>query len=184
MEWDLGGIDKQWTLFLDRDGVINQEIKGKYVLSWEEFHFFDGALKALKILNGKFHKIVVVTNQKCVGKGWLTKEALHQIHQQMIQIINLNNGKIDKIYYCPDLEDTSAYRKPNTGMALLAKKDFPGIEFKKSIMVGNSISDMEFGNRLEMKTIFLTTTQALQAHVDQKISLVTDHLLSFAENFL
>src|SRR5437867_5484614 len=96
-------IDKTWTLFLDRDGVINGERKDEYVLRLEEFNFFDGVLQALKILNNVFGVIVIVTNQKGVGKGLMTLDDLHSIHEHMMQQINSHGGKIDNIYYCTDL---------------------------------------------------------------------------------
>jgi HAD superfamily hydrolase (TIGR01662 family) len=66
-------------------------------------------------------------------------------------------GRIDKIYTCTAVPDNDHNRKPNTGMAIQAKEDFPHIDFKKSVIVGNSLSDMEFGKRLAMHSVFLTT---------------------------
>ena len=67
--------------------------------------------------------------------------------------------RIDEIYYAPDLESDAHHRKPNTGMGLQAKQDFPSIDFSKSVMVGNNFSDMDFGKRLGMKTVFVETTK-------------------------
>ena len=69
---NLKEIDKSWTLFLDRDGVINVEKKNEYVLHWDEFIFMPGVKEALQILNPLFDVIVIVTNQKCIGKKLLT----------------------------------------------------------------------------------------------------------------
>src|SRR5215831_19148407 len=109
-------IDKTWTLFLDRDGVINGERKDEYVLRLEEFIFFDGVLQALKILNKVFGVIVIVTNQKGVGKGLMTLDDLHSIHDYMMREIESSGGRIDKIYYCTDLDNDSFNRKPQPGM--------------------------------------------------------------------
>ena len=152
-------INNSWTLFLDRDGVLNHEKHNDYIRNWDEFNFYNGVLEALKIFNHKFKHIVVVTNQKGVGKGWMTLESLLNINHQMFATIEAAGGRIDSIYFCTDLEEASPNRKPNTGMGLQAKKDFPVIDFSKSIMIGNTLGDMEFGRRLGMFTIFLKTTR-------------------------
>lgn len=146
-------IDKSWTLFLDRDGVINVKRENDYVKNWEEFFFIDGSLEALGYLSKIFGKIVIVTNQRGVGRGIMTENDLINIHKQMIKSINSHCGHIDKIYYCTDIMNESLFRKPNSGMALNAKDDFPEINFAKSIMIGDSISDLYFGKRLGMITV-------------------------------
>lgn len=150
-------IDKTWTLFLDRDGVINEETVGSYVVNWDEFQFCEGALNALKTLNEFFGRIVVVTNQRGVGKGIMSFEALKEININMTGAISETGGRIDKIYACTAVSDDDQNRKPNVGMAHQAREDFPEIDYKKSVIVGNSLSDMEFGKRLAMHTVFLTT---------------------------
>ncbi|MCS7189614.1 MAG: HAD family hydrolase [Bacteroidia bacterium] len=152
-------FDKSWTLFLDRDGVINVEKKGGYILSWEEFQFEEGALEALAILNGVFGHIIVVTNQRGVGRGLMSMEALRDIHHRMRLLIQANGGRIDAIYACTDADLNSPCRKPAIGMALEAKKDFPAIQFERSVMVGNSVSDMEFGRKLGMYNIWIVSNQ-------------------------
>ena len=69
-------IDKSWTLFLDRDGVINIESVGSYITNWSEFNFHDGALDALRSLSRVFGHIVVVSNQRGVGRGIMSMDAL------------------------------------------------------------------------------------------------------------
>ncbi|MBI3717911.1 MAG: HAD-IIIA family hydrolase [Sphingobacteriales bacterium] len=155
----LPAIDHSWTLFLDRDGVLNHEKHNDYIRSWDEFTFYDGVPEALKLFNPKFKHIVIVTNQKGVGKGWMTLESLLNINHEMTSAIEAAGGRIDSIYFCTDLEETSPNRKPNTGMGNQAQKDFPSINFSKSIMIGNTLSDMEFGRRLGMFTVFLKTTR-------------------------
>lgn len=154
-------IDKSWTLFLDRDGVINVEKYLDYINTWDEFTFYPGVTEAIKIFSQKFGRVFIVTNQRGVAKGVTKLEDLELIHKNMLNSIHLAEGKIDKIYFCADLEDTSSNRKPNPGMGLQAKRDFPEVEFSKSIMIGNTLSDMQFGRNLRVAyTIFLTTTNA------------------------
>ena len=150
-------MDKGWTLFLDRDGVINEEIVGSYITSWGEFQFHEGVLPALRSLSKIFGTIVVVSNQRGVGRGIMTIEALIDIHTQMTDAITRTGGRIDKVYAATSVSDADHNRKPNAGMAMQAKEDFTEIDFKRSVMVGNSPSDMEFGKRLGMHTVFLTT---------------------------
>lgn len=150
--------NKDWTLFLDRDGVINEEIPGTYVTSWEEFRFLEGSLEAIADLSQIFGKIIIVTNQRGVGRGIMHGDELKRIHQNMQDEIAEKGGRIDKIYACTSIHDDDINRKPNTGMALQAKEDFEMINFKKSVMVGNNISDMLFGKRVAMHTVFLCTT--------------------------
>lgn len=153
-------IDKDWSLFLDRDGVINVETKGTYVTSVDEFVFCSGAVDALSSLEGLFGNIVVVTNQRGVGRGIMTVDALKSINKHMKGAVAESGGRIDKVYACTAVEDDDHNRKPNTGMGMQAKEDFPEIDFKKSVMVGNNLSDMEFGKRLGMHTVFLATTNS------------------------
>jgi D-glycero-D-manno-heptose 1,7-bisphosphate phosphatase len=174
-------LDNHWTLFLDRDGVINHEKHLGYINSWEEFVFYDGVKEAIKIFAGRFKHIVVVTNQKGVGKGITLLQNLQLIHQNMQNEIKNAGGRVDKIYFCPDLEETSPNRKPNPGMAFQAKLDFPEIDFTRSVMVGNTLGDMQFGRNIGAITIFLPTTRPASEHTDERIDAVYPSLLHFAQ---
>jgi len=145
------------TLFLDRDGVINKKIENDYVRNWEQFEFLPNVIEALKILNSLFDRIIIVTNQRGIGRGLITEKDLEDIHRKMVSVLKKEGIKIDKVYYCPhDYEKEECNcRKPKIGMALQAKKDFPDIDFKNSIMVGDSISDIKFGKRVGMKSFLI-----------------------------
>ena len=151
-------IDSSYTLFVDRDGVINEDVPHGYVNTWEEFKFYDGVKEAFKIFAATFKYIIIITNQRGVGRGITKIEQLYIIHQNMVKEIALAGGRIDGIYFCTDINENSPNRKPNPGMAFQAKKDFPDIDFARSVMVGNSSSDMYFGRNIGAKTIFITTT--------------------------
>jgi histidinol-phosphate phosphatase family protein len=180
---NFSSIDETWTLFLDRDGVINGERKDEYVLRLEEFIFFEGVLHALKILNEVFGIIVIVTNQKGVGKNLMSLDDLTKIHQYMMQQIQSYGGRIDKIYYCTDLENESPNRKPQPGMAYQAQHDFPQIDFRKSIIVGNKLTDMEFGRAIGCKTVFIATTDPETPFPHPLIDARFDTLPAFAMQF-
>jgi histidinol-phosphate phosphatase family protein len=174
-------IDNSWTLFLDRDGVINHEKYLGYINSWDEFVFYEGAKEAIKIFTARFKYIVIVTNQKGVGKGTTSLDDLYIIHKNMITEIETSGGRIDKVYFCPDLDEASPNRKPNPGMAFQAKQDFPEIDFARSVMVGNTLGDMEFGRHIGAVTIFLPTTKPETPHTDERIDAVYTSLLHFAQ---
>ncbi len=171
-------IYSNWTLFLDRDGVLNHQKEGSYIFTWDEFIFYDGVLQAMQFFATHFKYIFIVTNQRGVGKGLMTVEDLHTIHRNMQTSIELAGGRIDGIYYCPELE--SINRKPHTGMALQAQKDFPDLDFSKSIMVGNSMSDMEFGRNIGATTVFVSTTNKAADPNDERIDYLYGSLGDFA----
>ncbi len=172
-------INKDWTLFLDRDGVINKKLDNDYVKHWVEFEFLDGVFDALKKLDTLFGRIVVVTNQQGIGKHLYRVEDLELIHKNMIYEITYLGGRIDKVYFSPYLDsENHPTRKPNIGMALQARKDFPEIDFSKSIIVGDSLSDMEFGKKAGMRTIFISE----EKKKDERIDLQFRSLIEFAHN--
>lgn len=156
MRNSISRIDESWTLFLDRDGVINKKLPNDYVKHITDFHFEDGARAAIQQLAEIFKRIIVVTNQQGIGKGLMTVEMLDAVHEYMNVGIAETGGKINRIYYCPNLaKDNAICRKPNTGMAEQARRDFPEIDFKKSIIVGDSISDLQMGRRVGMLTCYI-----------------------------
>ena len=158
-------IDKSWTLFLDRDGVINKRLQGDYVKRWEEFEFLPDVKESIAKLSDLFGIVVVVTNQQGISKGLYTESDLEGIHLSMMLEIMLAGGQIDRVYFAPQLaSENNHMRKPNTGMAEKAKDDFPSIDFSRSLMVGDSISDMEFGKRAGMKTVFLSKEKMEDEH--------------------
>jgi D-glycero-D-manno-heptose 1,7-bisphosphate phosphatase len=176
-------IDSSWALFLDRDGVINRRIVGDYVRSWEQFEFLPGVVDSMVSLSSKFGRILIVSNQQGIGKGLMTEEQLKVIHSRMADEIEKAGGRIDKSYHSPFLEsDHSFLRKPNVGMALRARKEFPGINFKRSVMAGDSVSDMIFGRKLGMKTVIISADQQLIRRNHDHIDYAFPDLLSFAES--
>lgn len=149
-------IDKSWSLFLDRDGVINKKIDNDYVKKIEELEFLPSALSAISLLSNYFGKIFIVTNQQGIGKGLMTEEDLAVIHNHLNSTIQENGGQVDGIYHAPYLaHENNSMRKPNIGMALKAKEEYPLIAFEKSILVGDSSSDMEFGKNAGMTNVMI-----------------------------
>lgn len=171
-------IDKTWTLFLDRDGVINRKLEDDYVKHWVEFEFLEGVHAALKKLKDVFGTIVIVTNQQCIGKGIIRTEDLELIHQNMLYEINYLGGRVDQVYYSPYLSsENHPTRKPAPGMAFQAKKDRPHIDFSKALIVGDSLSDMEFGRNAGMRTVYISS----QDKQDERIDFNVRSLYAFSE---
>lgn len=169
-------FDKSWTLFLDRDGVINVQLPNNYVKTIQEFKFVEGVLESLAFFNNLFGTIVIVTNQQGINRGIMTEVQLHELHAYMLELIQLNGGRIDKIYFAPQLAtENNYYRKPGVGMGLHAQKDFPQIQFEKSIIVGDSETDIEFGMKLGMKTVMLRKGR----NISSKANYIFENLFDF-----
>ncbi|MCF8231461.1 MAG: HAD family hydrolase [Bacteroidales bacterium] len=174
-------IDNTWSLFLDRDGVINPRIEDGYVTKWEEFELLPGVLEALKIFSQIFGRIFIITNQQGIGKGLMNKHMLENIHEKMTTEIQKGGGRIDAIYYCPDLEeDSSPNRKPAPGMAFQAQHDYPEVIFSKSLMIGDTSTDIAFGRRAGMYTALCFSQSFEEYKGQEKPHFVAKDLLSFA----
>ncbi len=175
------GIDRTWTLFLDRDGVINRRIVDGYVRTWDQFEFLPGVPEAIKLFHLKFGRIVVVSNQQGVGKGLMHDEEVQSIHHRMMEEIKKTGGKVDVVFYSPHLQsERSVMRKPNVGMALKARKQFHELNFRRSLMAGDSLSDMIFGKRVGMKTVLISHCNDLAKRHPLQIDYVYPDLISLA----
>jgi histidinol-phosphate phosphatase family protein len=164
-------IDASWCLFLDRDGVINTRKIGGYIQTVEEFEFLDGADDVIAELSTTFNHVFVVTNQQGIGKGLMTEQNLLDIHSYMTKQVELKGGRITKCYYAPDLHgENNLLRKPNIGMGLLAKEEYPDVDFSKSVMIGDSDTDIEFGIKLGMKTVRIVDGEKIVTPADLSVN--------------
>lgn len=166
-----------WTLFLDRDGTINKRLIGQYVSNTDDFAFLPDAIQGLKNLQNRFLYMLVVTNQQGISKEIMTHEQLSVVHNFMLKELEGNGVYLDQIYYSPDLADTdSSTRKPAPGMGLQAQQDFENIDFSRSIMVGDSPSDMKFGRTLGMITIWISNEELIPfpSDVDFQVTSLQD----------
>ncbi len=176
-------VDSSWTLFLDRDGVINQRIIGGYVSSIDQFHFNDDVPKAISIFRSYFKYIVVVTNQQCIAKNIVSKRNLREIHRYMQMKLVEENTFVDAVYFAPELaSDPSNTRKPKPSMALEAKKDFPDIDFQKSVMIGDTDSDIKFGKNLGMKTVLVSSDENTNEKADLEVKSLYEFALQLKKN--
>jgi D-glycero-D-manno-heptose 1,7-bisphosphate phosphatase len=129
------------AIFLDRDGVINAN-RADYVKSWGEFEFLPGALDAIRALSALDWPIIVVTNQSAVGRGLITRQAVEDIHQRMLEAVTRAGGRITEVRYCPHRPDEGCpCRKPAPGMLLGAARKW-GLDLHRSVLVGDAMSDI------------------------------------------
>lgn len=171
MSW-FSEIDNTWTLFLDRDGVINVRPLNDYVRKWEDFAFLPGVLEAMTTFSALFNRIIVVTNQQGIGKKIMSEGNLLEIHRYMCGEIEGKGGRIDACFFAPELKsDPNHSRKPSPKMALKAKGLFPEIDFQRSIMIGDTDTDIEFGKNLGMKTVrIVTDVETIAIEADYNVS--------------
>lgn len=148
---------KNRAIFLDRDGVINKHIP--YCSRPEDFEFLPLVAEGIRLLNEKGFKVVVVTNQSGIGRGYFTEGMLSVIHYKMTQELLKHGAHIDAIYYCPHHpEDNCTCRKPNTDMLLKAAKEL-NIELNQSYMIGDSEIDIETGKKVGCKTFLIVSDE-------------------------
>lgn len=130
------------AIFLDRDGVINRD-RPDYVKSWEEFEFLPGVQEAFRVLASGSHQVVVVSNQSCIGRGFVSRETVDEIHARMMEDIRRSGGRIDAVYYCPHRPDEDCpCRKPRPGLILRAARELD-IDLASSWLVGDDLRDLE-----------------------------------------
>ena len=154
---------KNKAIFLDRDGVLIREVG--YLSDLAKVSFYNGNIEALKIFKKAKFKIIVISNQSGVARGYFTEEFVKKTHKFIQEKLKKFNLKIDAFYYCPhhtkDVKIKKYFkdcncRKPKPGMVKKAEKRF-NIDLKNSWVIGDKLTDIELGKNLKMKTILLLT---------------------------
>jgi len=144
------------TVFLDRDGVLNEKMpEGHYVTRWEEFRPLPGVPEAIARLNRAGIRVIVVSNQRGVALGFYTVADVEAIHREFQQLLNETGAHVDGFFFCPHEKHCCTCRKPGPGLFEQARTQFPDIAAKTCAMIGDSFSDIEFGRRLGMRTVFI-----------------------------
>ena len=164
------------AVFLDRDGTIIEQMG--YINHFSRIKIFPFAIQAIHLLRQANFKIVVVTNQAGVAKGYLTEALLNEMHERMLARFESMGAKIDRLYYCPhhpsegkgDYRKDCDCRKPKTGMIDKAVKEFH-IDLKKSFVIGDRDSDLEMAHRAQMRSAFVLTGYGLGEYVNSKGAL-------------
>ena len=143
-------------VFLDRDGVLNRKMReGAYVSDWAQFEWLPGAVEAVVRMNRANLTVILVSNQRGIALGRTTAEQVERIHDNMQSDLARHGARLDAIYYCPHEIGKCHCRKPDVGLFEQATKDFPQINADNSVVIGDSLSDIQAGQRLGMKTIFI-----------------------------
>lgn len=159
-----------YAIFLDRDGVINQERKD-YVKNLNEFLILDGVVDAIKILKQNNFLVIVITNQSAINRNLLSVEMLDKIHAHLQDYLKKSGTHIDAVYYCPHTpEDNCSCRKPKPSLLLQAARDFQ-IDFKKSWMIGNSVTDIDAAKVIGCNWILLEKGENLLQVVKKLVSV-------------
>ena len=176
------------TVFLDRDGVINENLPG-YVRHWDEFCFIPGACDALARLTAAGHRIIVCTNQAGIATGELSNRNLEEIHRRMLAEIAKAHGHIERIYYCPHSKQAGCFcRKPRPGLLLRARSEL-GCDLTAAVFVGDSMTDVQAAIAAGVAPILVLTgrgVEQLEQHAAdvQEPFLVKENLLAAAEVIL
>jgi D-glycero-D-manno-heptose 1,7-bisphosphate phosphatase len=144
------------TVFLDRDGVINRKAReGEYIAHWSDFHFLPGAEEAIAALNHSGRRVIVITNQRGVALSHYTAADVQSLHVRLQEHLGVHGARIDAFYYCPHDKEQCDCRKPGPGLFLQAFRDFTEASPASSVMIGDSLSDIEAADRLGIHSIFI-----------------------------
>ena len=144
------------SVFLDRDGVINRRpLVEPYVTTPEELQLLPRVPQAIRLLNEAGHRAIVVTNQRGISLGLYDERDLESIHRRMRGELARGSAYVDAVYHCPHDADSCTCRKPGIGMFLQAQQDFPELKFTRSIVIGDSVSDLQAATRLSCRTVLI-----------------------------
>jgi len=143
-------------VFLDRDGVLNRKMpEGAYVRDWAQFQWLAGADEAIARMNRAGLTVILVSNQRGIALGLYTHAQLKLIHDNMRSHLARHGARLDAIYYCPHNHGECHCRKPDIGLFEQALQQFPQANAQNSVVIGDSLSDIQAGQRLGMKTVFI-----------------------------
>lgn len=141
------------AVFLDRDGTMNKDVP--YCRRPEDLELFPNTARAIRLLNEHGYKVIVITNQSGVARGYFTEGMLDLIHQKMLKQLAEKAAHIDGIYYCPHHpDDNCECRKPKPKMVLQAVQEHD-IDLKRSFMVGDKPHDIQLGKNAGCRTVLI-----------------------------
>ena len=177
------------ALFIDRDGTILKEVEGGspetlgYLLSVQQVELISGSADAIAAARKLGYKIIIITNQSAIARGWLTIEELDRINNKMYSLLLSENpdALIDALYFSPYHKDGAIdefarehpSRKPNTGMIIEAKNEH-NIDISSSYMIGDAFSDMQTGANAGLHNVLVETGYGKIAYkkcLDEKVKI-------------
>ena len=145
--------------------MINENVEGDYVRSWEGMRLLPGALEAIAELTQAGYPIVIVTNQQGVGKGLMAASDVDEIHRRLVGEIERAGGKVAGVRYCPHLEeDGCGCRKPKPGLLVEAAREM-GLNLGRSVFVGDAVSDVAAARAAGCRPILVRTGRGAKAEV-------------------
>ena len=161
------------AVFIDRDGTMSEEVG--YVNHISRFKLLQNTAQAVKRLNDEKILAIVATNQAGVARGYFEESMIVAVHEKLKAELAKDGARVDAIYYCPHhpsvgkppYKSDCNCRKPKPGMILRAVEDFE-IELVKSYMVGDKISDVEFGQKLGLKSVMVLTGYGVGEYEHQR----------------
>ncbi len=164
------------VIFLDRDGTLNVEVH--YLHRKEDLQFLEGVPNALRRLREKGYRLVVVTNQAGVARGYYQEEEVNELHRYMNELLRLQGAQIDQFFYCPHHPEYGIgkykiachCRKPKTGMFEMAEQYFE-VDKAHSWMIGDKLLDVEAGKNYGVRTVLVGTGYGNEVHREQKIGI-------------
>lgn len=167
------------AIFLDRDGVINKDIAGKYITSIKDVFIYKTAIDGLKKIDRNKYHLIIITNQSAIGRKLISINKSIEINNYIVSNLKKNDILINAVYFCPHRpEENCNCRKPKTGLIKQAMKDFK-INLKNSIFIGDKITDMKLARDLKIKFIMVRTGQYLsqtKKHRSIKIKYIINNL--------
>ena len=148
------------AIFLDRDGVINQERKD-YVKKLDEFRILDKTSDAINIIKNNGFLVIIITNQSAINRKLLSVQTLNKIHEKLQSYLEKYDTSFDGVYFCPHIpSENCECRKPKPGLIVQAVTDFQ-IDLSQSYMIGDSETDVQTATNAGCKGILLKENQTL-----------------------
>ena len=162
-------------VFLDRDGVTNRKLpEGQFVRSWRDFEFLHGVESAIAALNQSGRHIIVISNQRGIALGLYTRADVETLHMKLREHLAGHDAHIDAFYYCPHDRNQCDCRKPKTGLFEQVFRDFPGASAQNSIVIGDSITDIQAARTLGLLAIFIQGDPKTQKPGAEKAAALAD----------
>lgn len=163
------------TVFLDRDGVLNEKmLEGSYAASGENFHILPGVPEAVARLNRIGLRVIVVSNQRGVALGLYSLADVEAVHAEFQRLLKAKDARVDAFYVCPHDSNDCNCRKPLPGLFEQAVADYPEISAPTSVMIGDSLLDIEFGRRLDMTTILIEGDRTQERSGEEEARALAD----------
>lgn len=159
-------------VFLDRDGVINKKSpEGAYVYAWRDLILLPDVESAIATLNRLKKRVIVVTNQRGISLGLYTRADVEVLHTQLQEHLASHGAHIDSFYICPHDNNQCNCRKPKTGLLEQAFRDFPEASEANSLLIGDSLSDIQAARNFNVSSILICNAQTYDDAQEEAASL-------------